>query len=178
MTSPDTEKGNTDMEQSFDDRVAEKRAEMLDKMAPMAERRMNDTRYNALRKPGIRKTLSAILLLLCVAIAFTHEPAGLALANMILIFALWFLLGRINRGFIDLPEELVDERIKERRNESYRWSYLIASGAALAIIPTSIIQDAAGETMSGLHPVGSFFALVWLFIVLPTIVFTWREKEL
>lgn len=166
------------MEKTFDEKIKEKRADMLDKMSPQADKLMNDTRFSALRKPGVRKSLALLLLALCVTMPWTQIHRYWGIVAILGVFALWALLSKINRGFMDLPDELIDERIKARRNEIYRWSYLVAVFAMFAFVGLTIVENDAGTTISGTHPLHGFMGLTWTMFTLPTILFAFLEREL
>ncbi len=166
------------MEKTFNEKVKERRADMLDKMSPRADKLMYDTRFSALRTPGVRKFLALLLLALCLTMPWTQiHPVGGVLA-ILGVFALWAILSRVNRGFMDLPNELIDERIKARRNEIYRWSYFVAVFAMFAFVGLAIVKNDAGITLLGTHPLHGFMGLTWTMFTLPTIMFAFLEKEI
>jgi len=170
--------GDNKMDKTFDEQVKEKRAEMLDKMAPRADRILNDQKLSRFRGHGIRRLLALIMFTLCLTLVWTYSMVFISILVMATIIALWFFLSRINRGFMDLPEELVDERIRARRDGTYRWAYLGACGIVLSLTLLTIIQNNSGETVLGTEPISGFTALIWTLLTLPTIIFTWMEKEI
>jgi len=166
------------MDKSIKERVAEQREGMLHKMGPQAERLMYDNKLSGLRGLGTRRTLSLALLALCITMPWTQMFPLISIAAILGVFALWALLSRINRGFMDLPEELVDERIRARRNEIYRWSYILSVLFMFAFVGLTILKTGSGTTLTKTEPLHGFMGLTWTMFTLPTMMFAFLEKEI
>lgn len=156
------------------------RADALDSIRDSAEAKMNDTRLDPLRRPFPRKAIALGVLAVAVATAwaFSSEGGG-SLILLALVLAGWFLLQAINRGFMDFPDEFVDERIQALRNDTYRESY-IWLGAVLAVNAlAALFLYAGGRTLDlGLTPYGHAMGLFWVMAVLPGVVFALKVREI
>ena len=157
------------------------RAEVLSRVSADADRIMNDRSLDRLRSLPVRRALSAMLVLVAATTMFSFAaPGAWALVHLVALGGLWFLLRRVSRGFVDFPDEFVDERIRASRNESYRLAYMtVAAGVVVVWIGLDIIEKFAGPDMFGgmtrFHVMQSLF---WTVLVLPNAVFAWREPEL
>lgn len=156
------------------------RKEVLEKIAPRADREMNDTRWDGLRRPFVRRLIAGatVALAALTGVAATFESYWLLLS--LAVFGVFgFLLSRVNRGFVDFPDELVDERIRMRRNEAFRLAYLgLAACLSVLLIVTILFGDMKSAAWSGPPPMALAFSLFWLAMTLPAAVFAWRETQL
>lgn len=159
---------------------AAKQQQTLDQMAERAERVLNDEGLSKYRGRIVRRVLAITLATLCLSILKTYEISPIAvLLNMIAVVGAWFFLGRIIRGFIDLPENLLDERIRERRDDSFRFAYIGVTAIIGLIVPYTLISQQIGaELFFGIDPLAGFLSFFWLSVTLPTLIFAWREPEL
>jgi hypothetical protein len=100
--------------------------------------------------------------------------AGLALAG-------YLALRRIVRGMADLPDRVIDERMAQVRNQTYRVAYLtLVSLTSLALLVVWIAADAARFDFQlaapNLHAM--FWGFLFLAAVLPSALLAWTESEL
>ena len=163
-----------------DDASRKMRDDALDTIRASAERKMNDTRLDPLRRPGPRKLIALAVLAIAISTAWAFSSeGGWSLILLALVIAGWFLLQAINRGFMDFPDELVDERIRSLRNDTYRESY-IWLGAVLSINAlAALFLYAGGRTLDlGLTPYGHAMGLFWVMAVLPGVVFALKVREI
>lgn len=156
------------------------RRDALGKISPAAEDIMNDEKLARYRRPFVRKLLAAALVLSAIGNLFSFSVDGVwSLINLIVMIGLCFLLARVNRGFMDLPQELVDDRIRGRRNEMYRFAYMGVLGILSVIMPTALLLNAFQPGILALiDPVAALLALFWTTAVLPTAAFAWIEREI
>lgn len=158
----------------------ELRRDAMAQISPAAQDIMNDEKLSAYRRPIIRKMLAGALVLTAAANVISFAAEGVwSLLNLVVLIGLWFLIARVNRGFMDLPDELIDDRIRDRRNETYRYAYMGVLCILAVVMPTALLVNAFQPTwLSLIDPVGALMALFWTAAVLPTAAFAWIEKEI
>ena len=173
--------------EDFKKRVREQRAAMLETVAPMAERDLYDERYNGLRTPGRRKAL-VLTTVACVLLSGVSAMADwplLALITLVSFLGLVFLLRRVGRSIVDLPDELIDERMREVRGLVYRWAYI----GLMTCIPMLFITDIVFSLAEKFEILGlsrlsadqwsdGLFTLFFLGMALPSMIHVWVEPEL
>lgn len=167
------------MTQDSPQKLRKRDAQRADEAA-RAAKVLNDEGLAKYRSQKVRRILATVLAGLALAIVPTYGMGLIpVLLNMIAVVGAWFFLGRIIRGFIDLPENLLDERIRERRDDSFRFAYIGITAVIGLIVPHTLLSARAGNAIFyGMDPLAGFLALFWLAVTLPTIIFAWREPEL
>ena len=115
------------------------------------EKQLNDTRWDGLRTDGAKRFLlissnvalvgGTIFLLMAQDNAWT----ALSLIHILLVFVFWFLLRTSVRLVSEAPDEALDERLIQVRNQSYvsayRYLSAIAFGLVTALLVYSIVVD-------------------------------------
>ena len=144
---------------------------------------LNDTRHAALRRRTPRRALAATLMalpLLHLPLQLWDSLAGsvLVVANLLAVMALWFVLQRVNRGFVDLPDPYVDERIQYERGITYRLAWWGAAAVLATFGTGAIVLDVLDRPLStdwlvDITLSGGIFAFV-----LPNAIFAWQQPEL
>lgn len=163
----------------------ELRREALDYVAERAQRDFDDTRYDWLRLRSRRRTLcllSIAMLLLYAAGTLGGYPA-LALAALVSWGVTVWLLRVATRSIPDLPDEVVDERMRSVRGHIYRLSY-IAVMALLSLYMMTFVanrvwvkfNDAALMTADQIQDLS--FVLFFAGMMVPTILFAWTERDI
>ena len=157
----------------------------LEDMKPKAEKVMNDERLNFFRTRIRRRILAGASLVvgLLMVMMISSNVEGNWLLKFYCALLTYLVLisfgSYVARGFMSLPHEFVDERVLQRRHESYRYAFYLG----LAIIPVILIIYILMREVLGrgiLEPTPSL-ALVGFWVLmsgLPTIAFLWREPEL
>ena len=169
------------------DDVPAKRAEMLQRMEPRAERDLYDERLNWLRTPIRRRVLviptgPSIAIAGLAAIVDRPVISLVALAGFI---ALIFLLRKVGRSIVDLPDELVDERMRAVRGRVYRYAFI----GLMALIPVLFISDillslVAKYSDTTLAPLTAdqwwdgVMTVFFFGMALPGMIHAWIEPEL
>lgn len=158
----------------------ELRRDAMGKISPAAQDIMNDEKLANYRRPVVRKLLAGSLVLAAMANIFSFSANGVwSLLNLVVMIGLWFLIARVNRGFMDLPDELVDDRIRARRNETYKYAYMGVLCILAIVMPTALLLNAFQPIwLSLVDPVAALMALFWTAAVLPTAAFAWIEREI
>lgn len=140
------------------------------------EKQLNDTRWDGLRTDGAKRFLlissnvalvgGTIFLLMAQDNAWT----ALSLIHILLVFVFWFLLRTSVRLVSEAPDEALDERLIQIRNQSYvsayRYLSAIAFGLVTALLVYSIVVDFQADS-DGFNYLLSFTwpqmqALFWL----------------
>jgi len=115
------------------------------------EKQLNDTRWDGLRTDGAKRFLlissnvalvgGTIFLLMAQDNAWT----ALSLIHILLVLVFWFLLRTSVRLVSEAPDEALDERLIQIRNQSYvsayRYLSAIAFGLVTALLVYSIVVD-------------------------------------
>lgn len=100
-----------------------------------------------------------------------------AVIGVFLILGSYGLLRIAVRGIAEAPNELLDERQIQVRNESYRYAYmfmgLIVTALMLILIAGPGIELFSPEAQDGSYVL---IAVLFTFASLPSMVLAWREK--
>lgn len=165
------------------DRIKERREEMLQQVEEKAARDFSDTRYDFVRSQTRRRWLVVISYVLLTAYGLSSVLDVPEAALALLIFwgvSVWLLRTAI-RGLTDYPDELVDERIREVRGQTYRLAFLGANclfSVYLVIYIANQLLAKSGTVLpmsaDTLHDLA--FPFFFGMMVLPTAIFAWREK--
>ena len=165
------------------DRVGPVRAEMIDVVRERAERELNDERFAPWRRPGRRRLLVGAWL---AAVAVTTVGAwfdwwAVLPLGLIVTLGVAFLLRRVVRGMADIPEELLDERMRTRRDRAYRVAYSIL--AAVALLPGMVLWLAAdasriGFSLEARHLGALMYLVLGVALALPSAILALTEDEL
>ena len=151
----------------------ELRRDAMDKIEGAANAMMHDERLGLLRRPAVRRTIAVLAVLSALGCGWSFGAEGpYALINFVAVLGATFLLQRINRGFMDLPDAFVDDRIRQRRGETFWLAYLGLAGALAIAVPLMLVFRGMFDPFAGA------MALFALALVLPGVVFAWRETEL
>lgn len=166
-----------------DAQVREMRRQFLDKARPSAEKYLSDARYNWLRPLSRRRLLvvvsTSVILAHSVALWFSAS----AFLTLPLLAAGWVgysLLKWAVRGMADLPDELIDERMREVRNRHYRLAYVTLSSTSVLVLLTMWIGADArriGWQPESWHLEAVFWAFLFFSICLPSMYVAWSEPE-
>ena len=176
------------MNQQTKDAVKEKREEFLKVAEAQAERSLNDQRFDWLRTKSARRWLCILTVLSVVVYAvgnFIDNPI-IPLPALICYGVLLMALRTAGRTIVDLPEELVDERMRAIRGDVYRQAFIGAVGLFSMVMITDIVFALVNKAFS-VESVAPFtadqwssavFALFFLYIALPSMIFVWREERI
>ncbi|MEN7343280.1 MAG: hypothetical protein AAAFM81_10070 [Pseudomonadota bacterium] len=165
------------------DQVKERREEMLQQVEEKAERDFSDTRYNFVRSQVRRRWLVVLsyVLLTGYGLSSVFDFPGAALALLIVWGASVWLLRTAIRGLTDYPDELVDERIREVRGQTYRLAFLGANCLFSLYLVIYIVNQLLAKpgiflpmSADTLHELA--FPFFFGMMVLPTAIFAWRER--
>ena len=132
-----------------------------ERVAIQAERAMNDTRWDFLRTPIVRRAL-AMFAYLAVLFNCGMYLFGtyVGLIGLAVLFGAYLLLRISIRSVADLPEKYLDERLRSVRAGTYYRSYLLVVGllttAAGLLMGILVANDIATDGSSALH-----FSLDW-----------------
>lgn len=168
------------------DRGAQVRAvrrDLIDKARPSAERYLSDSRYDWLRPLARRRLLVVASLMVIAAHSAALALGASPLLSLPLLAGGWgaySLLKWAVRGMADLPEELIDERMREVRDRQYRVAYTGLS--AVMVVALLILWISADATRIAWRPEAHHLeALFWGFtltaISLPSMAVAWSEPE-
>ena len=167
------------------DRTAKLRAEVLDRVAQHAERGFDDTRFDFLRPLSTRRAVVIATFGALGLYALSGAPglSGLQLPALALYFALIWLLRVATRHVTDLPDGIVDERLRQVRGYTYRYAYLGALAAAALVV--AAIGGYAFVSADGLatpihlgDALHSALVVFFAAMVLPNAVYAWSEPEI
>ncbi len=153
------------------------------KLAEDAERLQRDTRLDAWRTPGRRRTLvlaSLVALAGVSALAWFDRSVALLVAIAVAV-GLYVLLRRVVRGMADLPDAFVDERVRAMRNERYRYAYQVLSAVVMLLLLAGYMAtDASRLTWQpeARHLHAAFWMVLGLSLALPSMLVAWGEREL
>lgn len=163
----------------------ELRREVMDDVAERARRGFEDTRFDWLRTRSRRRLLSVlsiVLLLVYAAGALSGYPLITLFGLIAWGITLW-LLRIATRSIPDLPDEVVDERMRSVRGRIYRLSY-IAVMALLSVYMMTFIAnrvwvrfyDGPVMTAEQLHDLS--FVLFFAGMMVPSILYAWTERDI
>ena len=158
----------------------------LDDIAPKAEKIMNDERLIFFRTRIRRRILAGVTFVVGLSVFASMSMSfdmGWSYPTYIAI-GLYILLvifgSRVARGFMDLPKELVDERILQRRMESYTYTFYIVMTVLVLLVP--LLAFGGVKTYNFAEkiddPFGGILGFAMFVSMLPITVFLWREPEL
>jgi hypothetical protein len=147
-----------------------------------AHRARTDTSLDALRSPGRRRIAalaSLALILVAAAVAWSGSAVWTLVALVPAVGGVW-LVRRLVRLMADLPDDLVDERVRAVRNERYVEAYRILSAVTVVILLVSYIGTDASRLawqLEARHLHAMFWLVLLLSFALPSILLAWSERE-
>ena len=166
--------------------IVEVREVELEKLGPKADRIMNDERLNFFRTRIRRRILAGVTFVVGLSVFASMSmsfdmawsyPTYIAIGLYILLVIFG---SRVARGFMDLPKELVDERILQRRMESYTYTFYIVMTVLVLLVP--LLAFGGVKTYNFAEkiddPFGGILGFAMFVSMLPITVFLWREPEL
>ena len=167
------------------DDVRAKREQFLRLSEAHAERALNDQRWNVLRTPANRKRLviATFATLLVYAVANYLEQPVLALVGIVAYFGFLFAMRTATRTIPDLPDEIVDERMRAVRGVVYRYAYVGTIAVFTLVIVLEIalrLAARAGAPFSALTGDQWFdlmFVAFFATLAIPSAIFLWIEPE-
>ncbi len=166
------------------ERAQELRQEVLDRVEQLAQRDFADTRYNWLRTQGRRRLLvvGCYAMLLLYGVGLFGDYHFLPLIGLIGFGLSLWLMRMAVRSVVDLPDEVVDERMREVRGITYREAYLgvmtLISLHLVAYIANRVLAKAGvfdAFTAEDLHQLT--FLLFFAAMALPGALYAWRERH-
>lgn len=143
---------------------------------------LDDPRYDAWRSQGRRRVLviGAVASILATVAACLHDDPLIVLLAIVVSAGCWWLLRKAVRGFADLPDEFIDERIRAVRNEHYLYAYRILSALTLVVV-LAMYMAADGSRLAwqpGAHHVHAlFWAVLLASAMLPSMLLAWSQRE-
>jgi hypothetical protein len=150
-----------------------------------ADRLLEDDRFDALREPEARRAVAAAYVLISMAMVgswFGGTIAGLA---GLAVWSAAFVALRLSvRSLADLPDDVLDERMRRERDTTYIGAYRLVSsvlGAAVAVLFVKVVvADANDETTVLTVGTGAANALFWAVFALvlgaPSLAMAWRRS--
>jgi hypothetical protein len=154
------------------------------RVARNAERVLADTSYDRFRTPGALLTLVVLYTLTTIAMPISWLMWG-SIAGIV-SFLPWlavFLLIRVAvRSQADLPDEVLDERMRSERDQVYVGAYrLVASVVFLAVNAALIAVGFGDENETITFDFDSVSAVFWtvfsLLLGAPSIVLALRQRS-
>jgi uncharacterized membrane protein len=124
--------------------AAERNREMV---AGNAERILNDTTYDRLRTPRSQRLLVAACIAMTIAIPCCWLLGGrIAGILAVLVAIVVYLLLRVSvRGIADLPDHVLDERMRRERDSVYVVSFRTVSTVVMVAMNIAFIAVEFGE---------------------------------
>ena len=169
---------------SREERIAEKRAELLDLTEEHAEQELYDEKYNWIRGRDRRRQLVVATIAAPVlhGLANYMEWPFLSLLFILAFGAGWFLLRRATRSITDLPAEFLDERMLKVRSQAYYHAYLGAVSVLSIVLLLAVgnlfaVKAQAAEVLTGSQFFDLVLAAMFVIFVLPSCIFAWNEPE-
>lgn len=171
------------MNETRRDRSRELRAETMEKVAVLADRRLHDTRFDWLRSRERRRAFVAVwfVVVLAVALGALLDQPVLDVVGLIVAGLVTWLLRVVVRAIVDLPDEVLDERQVARRDSAYRLAYsALLSCVSLALVAMYVMADGQRPSYTVLpsHLNALFLATMLLGFGLPSAIFAWTETEI
>lgn len=166
--------------QSKRDKRQARRLEASKKFEARAERQMNDTKLDALRRPFPRRLIALVILIAAISTTWTFSVGAFWPAlSLLIVIPGWFLLQGINRGFMDLPDQFVDERIISVRDNTYREAYMWL-GAIIALLSVVVLLVSEDKIPFdfGVSLYGQAAGLFWTMAILPGVLFALKTREI
>ncbi|MEO1034399.1 MAG: hypothetical protein AAFX44_02450 [Pseudomonadota bacterium] len=165
--------------------AAEIREDVMEKVAEMADRDLHDTRFDAWRSVSNRRRLviATVVVLLIYGFSNYFEQPIITLLALLAYFALLWLMRIVSRNIPDLPDELVDERMREVRGTVYRHAYLGTVGLLTVAILIDIGLSLASEFTTAQRLTGTqwfdlMFFVFFATLAVPNAIFLWNEPEI
>ena len=147
-----------------------------------ARRVQADTSLDALRPLG-RRRLVVLACLFLIAIAVGAAWGGSAIWTLVAlapaIAGVW-LVRRVVRLMADLPDELVDERVRTVRNQRYVEAYRLLSAVMVAVLLVVYIGADAPRidwVLEARHVHAMFWLVMLMSFALPSMLLAWSERE-
>lgn len=105
-----------------------------ERVAEQAARALNDTKWDALRRPAVRRFLAVASFVAVLANSALYLLGTfVGLIGLVLLFGTYLLLRVSVRSVADLPDRFLDERMRSLRSMAYYRSYMVVSAALTAI---------------------------------------------
>ncbi|MEM1263459.1 MAG: hypothetical protein AAGH76_13745 [Pseudomonadota bacterium] len=169
-----------------DEHIREKREVFLNLAESHASRALHDQRWDRLRTPINRKRLvvATYAMLLVYSVANFSDQPFLALFALIGFMGLAWMMRIASRTIPDIPDELVDERMRAVRGVVYRYAYIGAVTIFSFVIALEIGLTLLGKVWPSVGPLTGeqWFELMFIAffatLVLPSAIFLWTEPEL
>jgi len=153
--------------------------------ADEARRSLDDERYDWIRPLGRRRALvvAGALMILGYAVGMFAGWPVLTLASLLAYIGVLFLLRMAVRAITDLPDEVVDERMRQVRGGIYRHAYigtmaLVSVGIAVFIVNQITTKLGWTGTMTGEHMHELMFVIFFFAMGLPSALYAWSEREI
>ena len=143
-----------------------------ERVAQAAQKALNDTKWDRIRTPGVRKFLAFAGFAAVVANSALYLLGTfVGLLGLALLFGTYLLLRLSIRSVADLPDRFLDERMRSLRSVAYYRAYLVVSAAltafAVALMALWIFNDLGTSNTEGIQlSIGwnSLQAIVWLIL--------------
>ncbi|MEL7312641.1 MAG: hypothetical protein AAFN07_14100 [Pseudomonadota bacterium] len=159
------------------------RREMIDDVRRKAERDFHDTRYDFVRPLGRRRALVVLVFTLLAAYAvlnYFDYPEFVLPVFLLWGVSLW-LIRMSTRGIVDYPDEIVDERMRSVRGQTYRYAFMGACVFMSAYMVFYIANQLMAKqgwvlptTADQMHDLS--FCLFFACMSLPSAIYAWNEK--
>ncbi len=166
-------------------RIAEQREVYLEKAEHYATRDLEDQRFNKLRTTTARKRLvivTAITLLGLLLGNLWQWPVVSLIA--LLAFALCLVALRIAvRNIVDMPDELVDERMRAQRGEVYRLAFFGIVAVFSLLFTLDIAALLGAKVGLGVQPLSAeqwrdcVMTVFFTAIAMPSAIYAWRAPH-
>jgi hypothetical protein len=152
-------------------------------VAENAERILSDTKYDGLRTPNALRSLVVAYAATTVAIPIAWLTGG-AIAGILAVLAATavFLLLRVAvRSLADLPDHVLDERMRRDRDQVYVDAFRLVStvvfvAANLALVPVAFSDDAT--LTFDYHDVSAaYWTLLAVILGAPSVVLALRRAR-
>lgn len=159
------------------------RRDALAMIEDQVERDLNDESWAWLRTRNRRRGLVLLTFSILLIYAFGTANPFVTLAALVAYGVCLWLLRKATRTITDIPDELVDERMRDVRGVTYRLSYL----GTMTLISVYLVIYIGNRLMAqhewmtelsaaDLHDLA--FVLFFACMALPSAVFAWREPEI
>lgn len=160
--------------------AAERNRQMV---ADNAERILNDTAYDRYRTPRALRLLVAAYVVCTAAIAISWALLG-AIAGILAVLAtigVYLLLRVAVRSMADLPDHVLDERMRRDRDSVYVDAFRLVStvvflAANAALIPVAF-SDGATLTFDYQEVSAVYWTLLALLLGAPSVILALRHAD-
>jgi len=157
------------------------------------DKELDDVRWDGLRTRGSKIFLligsNFVLIVGTVALFLMEDTPWTAyvLIQIALIFVNWFMLRKSVRLIADAPEEFLDERLVQVRNQAYVLAYRLLGGLLLtdltALLVFAIVTDFSPDsdgftyvvTVTWTQLQGAFWLFCGYALMLPSMAVIWRD---